>query len=86
VDPLSEESISGIRAYIEDRITSPRAERELDSEWPGDLEVRRLITRAAGLFIWTTLSFNFMCQHPSPSEALELVLEPRGQSYLDALY
>jgi hypothetical protein len=86
VDTSSQESISDIRAYTEDRIISLRAERELDSQWPGDLETHQLITRAAGLFIWTTLSFDFMCQHPSPSEALELVLEPTGQSYLDALY
>jgi hypothetical protein len=86
VDTLSQESVSDIRAYTEDRITSLKAERDLDSEWPGDSKVHLLITRAAGLFIWTTLSFDFMCRHPSPSEALELVLEPTGQSYLDQLY
>jgi hypothetical protein len=86
VDTLSQESVSDITAYTEDRITSLRAERDLDSEWPGELKVRQLITRAAGLFIWTTLSFDFIYRHPNPNKALVLVLEPTGQSYLDALY
>jgi hypothetical protein len=86
VDTSSEESVSDITAYTQHRIGDLRTKSGLGSDWPGNSKVDQLISYASGLFIWTTLSFDFMAQQPSPGEALELVLAPTGMSHLDALY
>jgi hypothetical protein len=86
VDTSSDESVADIRAYTTNRIVSLRADRKLGDEWPGESNVKQLITHARGLFIWTALSFNFIANHRSPTKALQLVLTPSGQSHMAKLY
>ena len=82
----SEQNISDIKAYTQACLTDLRMKRGFGSEWPGDEKVRQLCSRAEGLFIWTTLSFRFVSQEPSPTKALDLVLTPTTQSHMDTLY
>ena len=86
VDTLSEESVSDIRAYTQACVVALRTKRRQGSDWPGDSKVDQLVSYASGLFIWTTLSFDFMSRQPSLREALESVLKPTGMSHLDTLY
>jgi hypothetical protein len=86
VDTLDDQNILDIKTYTLDRVEAIRTERALGSQWPGEEKVDELVSRAEGLFIWISLSFKFMSQHPSPTEALDLVLKPTNQQHLDALY
>ena len=91
IDTANKQSTLDIKAYTDDRVSQLRRDRYLQSDWPGESKVEQLVKCAEGLFIWVTVTFDFMSdlEQSSPSEALELILKSSVQrrlGALDALY
>ena len=91
IDTTNKQSMLDIKAYTEDRVIQLRRNRHLRGDWPGESKVDQLVRCAEGLFIWVTMTFDFMSdlEQSSSSEALELILKSSGQRHLgvlDALY
>ena len=63
---------------------------KLPSNWPGDSTILNLVSRSAGLFIWSSMAVNFITEGYNPQEQLNIILgatsHQKPEAALDALY
>jgi hypothetical protein len=87
----TEDNTEDISCYLRHRIDFIRRKRSQLTlvDWPGEDNIRKLITRASGLFVWASTAIKFIDGY-EPRDRLEIILKGENvsgaQFALDSLY
>jgi hypothetical protein len=83
------EDISSYLRYRLELILRKKRHLSLQSDWPGEQKIQRLVKRASGLFIWAATAMEFIDGY-NPSGRLDAILMEQtnsgAQAALDSLY
>lgn len=92
LDTTSDTNTADIQLFLLHRaeeIRNPIQSLQLSEDWPGELIIQTLATRACGLFVWATTAMEFIDGH-SPQKRIEVLLKTQAPSTakaaLDILY
>ena len=85
----TEDNAEDISCYLRYRLDSIRRKTWSPVDWPGEDNIRKLITRASGLFVWASTAIKFIDGY-NPKGRLEIILKGENvsgaQNALDSLY
>jgi hypothetical protein len=92
LDLSSNSNMEDISSFLRTRMEEIRvanASLPLADDWPGDVTISALVSRAAGLFVWASTACRFIEGH-DPRKRLDTLLRhainTKAEAALDALY